>query len=147
MIKGSFVHTIYLSLGTNLGSREDNLERALRLLQEQVGALLRRSSVHETTPWGFESSHMFLNLCVCMATSLSPLQLLATTKQIERQMGRTQKSAHGHYADRLIDIDILLYDDAHVNESDLIIPHPHMYERDFVMLPLNEILDDSLKDL
>ena len=141
------MHTIYLSLGTNLGSREDNLERALRLLQEQVGALLRRSSVHETTPWGFESSHMFLNLCVCMATSLSPLQLLATTKQIERQLGRTRKSAHGHYADRLIDIDILLYDDAHVNESDLIIPHPHMYERDFVMLPLNEILDDSLKDL
>ena len=141
------MHTIYLSLGTNLGSREDNLERALHLLQEQVGALLRRSSVHETTPWGFESSHMFLNLCVCMATSLSPLQLLATTKQIERQLGRTQKSAHGHYADRLIDIDILLYDDAHVNESDLIIPHPHMYERDFVMLPLNEILDDSLKDL
>lgn len=141
------MHTIYLSLGTNLGSREDNLERALQLLQEQVGELLRRSSVHETTPWGFESSHMFLNLCVCMATSLSPLQLLAATKQIERQMGRTQKSEQGHYADRVIDIDILLYDDVHVNESDLIIPHPHMYERDFVMLPLNEILGDSLKDL
>ena len=135
------MHTIYLSLGTNLGSREDNLERALRLLQEQVGALLRRSSVHETTPWGFESSHMFLNLCVCMATSLSPLQLLATTKQIERQLGRTRKSAHGHYADRLIDIDILLYDDAHINEPGLVIPHPHMYEREFVMMPLNEILE------
>ena len=135
------MHTIYLSLGTNLGSREDNLERALRLLQEQVGALLRRSSVHETTPWGFESSHMFLNLCVCMATSLSPLQLLATTKQIERQLGRTQKSAHGHYADRLIDIDILLYDDAHINEPGLVIPHPYMYEREFVMMPLNEILE------
>ena len=135
------MHTIYLSLGTNLGSREDNLERALRLLQEQVGALLRRSSVHETTPWGFESSHMFLNLCVCMATSLSPLQLLATTKQIERQLGRTQKSAHGHYADRLIDIDILLYDDEHINEPGLVIPHPHMYEREFVMMPLNEILE------
>ena len=134
------MHTIYLSLGTNLGSREDNLERALHLLQEQVGALLRRSSVHETTPWGFESSHMFLNLCVCMATSLSPLQLLATTKQIERQLGRTRKSAHGHYADRLIDIDILLYDDAHINEPGLVIPHPHMYEREFVMMPLNEIL-------
>jgi 2-amino-4-hydroxy-6-hydroxymethyldihydropteridine diphosphokinase len=135
------VHTIYLSLGTNLGSREDNLERALHLLQEQVGTLLRRSSVHETAPWGFESSHMFLNLCVCMATSLSPLQLLATTKQIERQLGRTQKSAHGHYADRLIDIDILLYDDAHINEPGLVIPHPHMYEREFVMMPLNEILE------
>ena len=135
------MHTIYLSLGTNLGSREDNLERALRLLQEQVGVLLRRSSVHETAPWGFESSHMFLNLCVCMATSLSPLQLLATTKQIERQLGRTQKSAHGHYADRLIDIDILLYDDAHINEPGLMIPHPHMYEREFVMMPLNEILE------
>ena len=135
------MHTIYLSLGTNLGSREDNLERALHLLQEQVGALLRRSSVHETVPWGFESSHMFLNLCVCMATSLSPLQLLATTKQIERQLGRTQKSAHGHYADRLIDIDILLYDDAHINEPGLVIPHPHMYEREFVMMPLNEILE------
>lgn len=135
------MHTIYLSLGTNLGSREDNLERALHLLQEQVGALLRRSLVHETAPWGFESSHMFLNLCVCMATSLSPLQLLATTKQIERQLGRTQKSAHGHYADRLIDIDILLYDDAHINEPGLMIPHPHMYEREFVMIPLNEILE------
>ena len=135
------MHTIYLSLGTNLGSREDNLERALHLLQEQVGALLRRSSVYETAPWGFESSHMFLNLCVCMATSLSPLQLLATTKQIERQLGRTQKSAHGHYADRLIDIDILLYDDAHINEPGLVIPHPHMYEREFVMMPLNEILE------
>ena len=135
------MHTIYLSLGTNLGSREDNLERALHLLQEQVGALLRRSSVHETTPWGFESSHMFLNLCVCMATLLSPLQLLATTKQIERQLGRTQKSVHGHYADRLIDIDILLYDDAHINEPGLVIPHPHMYEREFVMMPLNEILE------
>lgn len=135
------MHTIYLSLGTNLGSREDNLERALHLLQEQVGTLLRRSSVHETAPWGFESSHMFLNLCVCMATSLSPLQLLATTKQIERQLGRTQKSAHGHYADRLIDIDILLYDDAHINEPGLVIPHPHMYEREFVMMPLNEILE------
>ena len=84
---------------------------------------------------------MFLNLCVCMATSLSPLQLLATTKQIERQLGRTQKSAHGHYADRLIDIDILLYDDAHINEPGLVIPHPHMYEREFVMMPLNEILE------
>ena len=135
------MHTIYLSLGTNLGSREDNLKRALHLLQEQVGALLRRSSVHETAPWGFESSHMFLNLCVCMATSLSPLQLLVTTKQIERQLGRTQKSAHGHYADRLIDIDILLYDDAHINEPGLVIPHPHMYEREFVMMPLNEILE------
>ena len=135
------MHTIYLSLGTNLGSREDNLERALHLLQEQVGALLRRSSVHETTPWGFESSHMFLNLCVCMATSLSPLQLLAATKQIERQLGRTRKSAHGHYADHLIDIDILLYDDAHINEPGLVIPHPHMYEREFVMMPLNEILE------
>ena len=135
------MHTIYLSLGTNLGSREDNLERALHLLQEQVGVLLRRSSVHETAPWGFESSHMFLNLCVCMATSLSPLQLLTTTKQIERQLGRTRKSAHGHYADRLIDIDILLYDDAHINEPGLVIPHPHMYEREFVMMPLNEILE------
>ena len=135
------MHTIYLSLGTNLGSREDNLERALHLLQEQVGALLRRSSVHETAPWGFESSHMFLNLCICMATSLSPLQLLAATKQIERQLGRTQKSAHGHYADRLIDIDILLYDDVHINEPGLVIPHPYMYEREFVMMPLNEILE------
>ena len=76
-----------------------------------------------------------------MATSLSPLQLLAATKQIERQLGRTRKSAHGHYADRLIDIDILLYDDAHINEPGLVIPHPYMYEREFVMMPLNEILE------
>lgn len=99
----------------------------------------RISSFIETAPWGFESEHQFLNACVSINTRMTPREVLEATKQIERELGRTRKSSNGLYADRPIDIDILLYDDIQVNEPDLVIPHPHMEERDFVMIPLQEI--------
>ena len=102
---------------------------------------MRQSSLISTEPWGFESDNRFVNAAVLCETMLSPREVLLATQQIERELGRTHKSVDGHYADRLIDIDILLYDDLRVDEPDLQIPHPLMLKRDFVMIPLREIRD------
>lgn len=134
------LHTVYLSLGSNLGDREATMRRAIGLLNERAGSVDRQSSFVETEPWGFESTNKFLNMCVRLLTTLSPEQLLMATKQIERELGRTQKSVNGQYHDRPIDIDILMYDDVHIDSNDLTLPHPHMQEREFVMKPLREIL-------
>lgn len=133
-------HLVYLSLGTNLGDREGNLRKAVMLIGERVGTVIRQSSLIETEPWGFQSVNRFLNAAILCESTLSPRQLLKVTQRIERDMGRTNKSGAEGYADRVIDIDILLYDDLKVDEPDLKIPHPLMYERDFVMIPLKEIL-------
>lgn len=134
-------HIAYLSLGSNLGDRHATMQSAILLLDSQAGSVDRVSSAIETEPWGFKSANKFLNMCVRITTTLSPEQLLATTKDIELQLGRTTKSVNGQYHDRPIDIDILTYDDLHINTPSLTLPHPHMHERDFVMIPLREILD------
>ena len=132
--------SLYLSLGSNLGDREDMLRRAIALIEERVGAVQRVSSFIETEPWGFESEHPFLNAAVMVKTTLSPIECLDATQQIERELGRKKKSKGGIYHDRPIDIDLLLYGDLKLSTPRLTIPHPHMYERDFVMIPLREIL-------
>lgn len=133
-------HTVYLALGSNIGNRRRAMREAVKHIEENVGRVVRRSSLIETEPWGFHSSNRFLNACICVETTLSPRTLLGVTQQIERDMGRKTKSEHGVYHDRVIDIDILLYDDLHLDEPDLKIPHPLMEQRDFVMIPLREIL-------
>lgn len=130
----------YLSLGTNLGDRERNLREAIRLIGERAGEVIAVSSFIETEPWGFSSTNVFMNACVKVKTTLEPQQLLRETQKIERELGRTTKSKDGIYHDRIIDIDILLYGDITVNERNLTIPHPLMHERDFVMIPLKEIM-------
>ena len=132
-------HQVYLGLGSNLGDCRKNLERAIRLIGDRVGQVTRQSSFIETEPWGFESPNKFLNAVILCETTRSPREVLMLTQQIERDMGRMKKSVSGGYADRAIDIDILLYDDVTIDEPDLKIPHPLMHERDFVMRPLNEI--------
>ena len=134
------VHTVYLSLGTNLGDKEQNLLSAITEIERRIGPVRAQSAFLSTEPWGFESTNTFLNAAVCVETELSPTALLRATQQIERDMGRTQKSVDGQYHDRIIDIDILLYDDLHIHTKKLTIPHPHMYERDFMLIPLREIL-------
>ena len=134
-------HSVYIGLGSNLGNRKENLACAVRLIGERVGKVLRVSSFIETEPWGFDSENRFLNGVLLCQTSLTPRQVLNATQAIEREMGRKKKSTVGGYADRCIDIDILLYDDLRVDEPDLQIPHPLMSERDFVMIPLREISD------
>ena len=128
-------------MGSNLGDRKENLACAIRLIGERVGKVLRVSSFIETEPWGFESDNTFVNAVILCETTLTPRQVLRATQKIEREMGRKKKSTDGGYADRCIDIDILLYDNLRVDEPDLQIPHPLMLKRDFVMIPLREIRD------
>lgn len=134
------MHKVYLSLGTNLGNRKRNIREAIEKIGELVGVVERQSALYETKPWGYSSPNDFINACVLVDTVLAPRQLLETTQHIESEMGRTLKSVNGEYHDRIIDIDILLYDDLRVDEPDLQIPHPLMNEREFVMTPLREIL-------
>lgn len=153
-------HQVYLGLGTNLGDREANLRRAVDLVGERVGQVVRQSSLIETEPWGFESQNKFLNAVILCETTKSPREVLQLTQQIERDMGRKKVWSSGgqspsatrrtdgtvpkrQYTDRPIDIDILLYDDITVDEPDLKIPHPLMYQRDFVMIPLREINENE----
>ena len=141
---------IFLSLGSNLGNREATINQALDLLATQVGPLIKRSSFFYSQPWGFDSPNEFCNLCASFTTSLSPLDLLHTTQSIEKQLGRTQKS-NGTYQDRTIDIDIIRAFDDNGNEifvnhespitnHQLTIPHPLWQQRDFVKVPLAEIM-------
>lgn len=131
--------TVYLGLGTNLGNKEANLRTAIYKLQERIGKQVSLSSFYETAPWGFESDHSFLNAAIGLETNLSPIEILHITQEIEKELGRTKKSVNGSYSDRLIDIDILLYDTLVLQTPELTIPHPLMTERDFVMNPLIEI--------
>ncbi len=132
--------TTYLSLGSNLGDRRQLLHTAINEIAERVGRVEAISSCIETEPVGFDSVHLFLNMAVRVTTELNPYELLKVLKQLERDLGRTRKSHDGVHYDRTIDIDILLYDNLEVNGEELQIPHPRMWERDFVMRPLKEIL-------
>ena len=132
--------TTYLSLGSNLGDRKQLLHTAISEIAERVGRVEAISSCIETKPVGFDSVHLFLNMAVRVRTELSPYELLKVLKQLECDLGRTRKSHDGVHYDRTIDIDILLYDNLEINSDELQIPHPRMWERDFVMRPLKEIL-------
>lgn len=135
------MHTVYLGLGANIGNRKRTIRQAIERIGELIGTVERQSALYETKPWGFESPNDFVNACVCCSTILSPRKLLEQSQRIEKELGRTSKTVGGAYHDRVIDIDILLYDDIKVNEPDLKIPHPLMLERDFVMRPLRDILN------
>ena len=134
-------HSVYLGLGSNLGDKEENIRKAIELIGLRVGLVTRQSSLITTEPWGFESDNQFVNAAVLCMTELSPREVLRATQKIEREMGRSNKSVGGNYSDRIIDIDILLYDELRVDEPDLQIPHPLMLKREFVMIPLREIRD------
>lgn len=135
---------VYIGLGTNLGDKEQNLRNAVQKIEEQIGKVVSLSAFYMTAPWGFASDNSFLNAAACVETDLSPLDVLQETQKIERELGRTKKSVDGVYSDRLIDIDLLLYEDLILtvvspSGAELNLPHPLMTERDFVMLPLAEI--------
>lgn len=133
--------TAYIGLGSNLGDRKGNLIKATALIAERAGTILALSSLYETEPWGFESANKFLNAVVVLRTSLSPMQLLDTTRLIELEMGRIAKS-DGTYHDRPIDIDLLLIDQLVLHNERLTLPHPLMHQRRFVMEPLAEVAPD-----
>ena len=136
-------HIVYLSLGSNQGNRKDYLTAALQLIRQQVGTVEKVSSVIETDPWGYQSDNTYINAAARCRTTLTPSQLLRVTQTIERKLGRKSKTIDGQYTDRPIDIDILFYDDWHVNTPTLTIPHPRMLERQFVLQPLREVMPDE----
>ena len=145
----------YLSLGSNLGDRESTLRSALQLIEQQIGSVLRCSSFYYSKPWGFTSQNDFCNLCCALETDKTPLDVLRLTQTIERALGRNHKSQDGHYSDRTIDIDLIrVFDDDGTeikcqisndksqmsSDTLLSLPHPFWQERDFVKVPLAEIM-------
>ena len=136
--------TVYLGLGTNLGDKEQNLHQAIDKIQERVGKILSLSAFYNSAPWGYISDNMFVNAAVCVSTDFSPKEVLEITQEIEKELGRKEKSIDASYSDRVIDIDILLYDSVILSTDNLTIPHPLMIKRLFVMDPLAEIAPDMV---
>lgn len=133
------LHDVYLSLGSNLGDRGENLHHAIDKIEERIGEVIATSAFYVTDPVGFASENQFLNAACLVRTSLKPFEVLTITQYIEKEMGRQVKSYNKVYIDRTIDIDILLYDNEVIDTDTLIIPHPNMNSRAFVILPLSEI--------
>lgn len=139
---------VVISLGSNMSDREKNLSDCTALLQKQAGELIQCSQIRDTPSWGFTTRH-FLNQLLVLQTDLSPEALLDVTQSIERQMGRMEKTeldeqGHPVYHDRVIDIDILLYDDCQIDTERLVVPHPHIAERKFVLEPLCDLFGDCI---
>lgn len=127
----------YISLGTNKGDKLNNLQQAINLISNKIGAVLKVASVYETASWGFKSDN-FYNTCIKVSTYLPPEQLILKLLSIEKELGRTRKTSN-EYADRVIDLDVLLFDDEIIFSKTLVVPHPRMLERKFAMAPLVEI--------
>lgn len=134
---------VYLSIGTNLGNKEANLNQAMIYLREDVGDIYNISSFYSSKPWRFTSENEFSNAVVLVHTLLTPFEVLDTIKNIEKKMGRIYKNTDV-YEDRLIDIDILFYDNLIIKQPRLTIPQKNMAERDFVLIPLTEITPDLI---
>ena len=142
--KENRIFSVFLSLGSNLGNKERNIEFAYKKIEEQIGDIKSSSAFFYSSPVGFISENNFVN-SVCEVTSyLDVDSMFATSQMIEKEMGRVGKSLNGVHSDRIIDIDILLINDLIINRPDLIIPHPRLHERSFVIIPLSEIAGDVL---
>lgn len=133
---------VYLGIGTNLGDRQDNLNQALALIREHVGSIIKSSPVYETEPWGFKSDDYFLNIVIEVETKLKPSGLLGRILMVEANMGRLRDSKG--YSSRIIDIDILFYGSRKFEQKTLVIPHPRLHKRRFILVPLCEIAPDMV---
>ena len=129
-------HTAYLSIGSNLGERKDNLTNAIKQIEANCGNIIKASAIYETAAWGNTEQPSFLNQCLVLKTDLSAKKLIKQLLHIERLMGRERKEKMGP---RLIDLDIILMDEEVVFSEFLTLPHPHLQDRKFVLLPLAEI--------
>jgi len=131
------MHKVYLLLGGNLGNRYFHLSEATKQIEKNIGKIVDCSSFYETEPWGFEHKNNFLNQVIAVNSLLQPREILQETQKIEAELGRVRISTE--YTARNIDIDILFYDNLILDESDLKIPHPQLHNRNFTLVPLNEI--------
>ena len=133
------MNNAFLLTGGNMGDRFANLELAIRYIEERIGKIVTKSSVYETAAWGLTEQAAFLNQVLLVSTIFSPQELLTTILEIENEMGRKRVEKMGP---RIIDIDILFYNDEIINASNLIIPHPEIANRKFVLIPLSEIVPE-----
>ena len=132
---------VYIGIGSNLGDRKEHCLKAVRLFAEKGVVVRRRSSMYETEPWGVKDQPRFINMVIEAETGLTPEELLGVLKEIEEEVGRMETYRWGP---RVIDLDILLYDNLAINTPELTIPHPRMHEREFVLRPLVEIAPDKI---
>jgi len=132
---------IYLLLGANLGDRFSQLSNAFKGIEERVGPIINFSAIYETAAWGREGDPSYLNQVLCITTNLAPHELLKTVNEIEMALGRTRQL---QWESRLIDIDILFYDEMILNDPNLIIPHPYIHKRKFTLVPLAEIASEYI---
>jgi 2-amino-4-hydroxy-6-hydroxymethyldihydropteridine diphosphokinase len=130
-------HRAYLLTGGNIGDRRLTLQTALKLIHEKLGKVLASSRIFETAPWGFDHDTPFLNQAVLIETLLSPHDLLAGILEMEQGMGRVREGEQ--WKERLIDIDILFYDNLVMIDKHLHIPHPHLHKRRFALVPMADI--------
>jgi len=130
----------YLGIGTNLGDRKNNLNEALALIEEHIGSIVKSSAIYETEPWGFQSRDYFLNMVMEVETKLRPSGLLGRILMVEANMGRLRDEKG--YSSRIIDIDILFYGNMKFEKKTLVIPHPRLHERRFVLVPLCDLVPD-----
>lgn len=133
------MNAVYLHTGTNLGEKAANLERANRLISQEIGQIAQASSVYQTAAWGNTAQPDFLNQALLVHTALGPFELLGKIHWIEQQMGRVRRIKWG---ERIIDIDILFFNDEVIAAENLQIPHPYLHLREFVLAPLREIAPD-----
>jgi len=131
-------HTCYISIGTNLGDRIINCEKAMSKL-ENFSTILSKSSFYETEPWGYEDNQNYINAVLKLKTCLNADDLLSELKMIETSMGRFKKRRGAIYESRIIDLDILFFNNMIINNNSLIIPHPKLYDRQYVLMPFLEI--------
>jgi 2-amino-4-hydroxy-6-hydroxymethyldihydropteridine diphosphokinase len=134
---------VIIGLGSNLNDRFAALSRALTLLKEEAGDIVAASSVWETEPWGFDADDQFLNMVVVLETGKQPRQLMQLFRSLEGRMGR-KRSGGGRYESRIIDIDILLWQERVILMPGLEVPHPRLADRRFVLEPLNEVAPDAM---
>ncbi len=134
---------VYLSLGSNMGDKEDYIRKALKLI-EDVDEIRKVSPLYQTEPMGFKDQSFFLNCVIEVQTNSNPEQLLLFLKSIEQKLGRINTVKNGP---RIIDIDILFFDDFCIDKDDLIIPHPRLHERLFVLIPLMDVNPDVIHPL
>jgi 2-amino-4-hydroxy-6-hydroxymethyldihydropteridine diphosphokinase len=138
------MNNIYLGLGTNLGDKKHNIDKALQLLEEYIGEVVKVSPLYETKPVGFDSANDFINAVCYIMTEFTPFEVLEKTQNIEKEMGRISKSVNKEYSDRIIDIDLLLFNNLVLQEDNLILPHPYLHLREFVIYPLSDIAPDLI---
>lgn len=136
---------LFLSLGGNIGDTQSNIAKAYSLIEKKVGVILKQSNIIETVAWGMEeNTPNFKNSAILVETLLDHRSVLDETKKIEKMIGRNKKSSKGKYQDRLIDIDIIFFNNQSIEQEDLIIPHQFAHEREFVLKPIQELAPDFI---